>query len=85
MIRTPRRKQMSKMILGLVLTLTLGCGVKGPPEPPLPTEGSLKKELQQQQQTVPAQPETPPAPPKTSKKTSKTKAAKTGAPKTTDQ
>lgn len=75
---------MSKMILGLVLAVTLGCGVKGPPEPPLPTEGSLKKELQQEQATAP-QPETSPVPPKTSKKTSKTKAAKTAAPKTTDQ
>ncbi len=55
---------MSKMILGLVFAATLGCGVKGPPEPPLPTEGSLKKELQQEH-AAPTQP----VPPKKSKKT----------------
>ncbi len=65
---------MSKLILGLVFAVVLGCGVKGPPEPPLPTEGSLKKELQQEQAAP--QPVTPLVPPKTSKKTSKTKAPK---------
>lgn len=67
---------MSKLILGLVFAVVLGCGVKGPPEPPLPTEGSLKKELQQEQ-TAPPQPVPPPVPPKTSKKTTKTKGTKT--------
>ena len=65
---------MSKLILGLVFAVVLGCGVKGPPEPPLPTEGSLKKELQQEQAAP--QPVPPLVPPKTSKKTSKTKAPK---------
>ena len=66
---------MSKLILGLVFTTVLGCGVKGPPEPPLPTEGSLKKELQQEQQAA-AQPVPPPAPASPIKKKSKTKAPK---------
>ena len=66
---------MCKLILGLVFAVVLGCGVKGPPEPPLPTEASLKKELQQEQAAP--QPVTPPVSPKTSKKTSKTKAPKT--------
>jgi hypothetical protein len=70
------RKQMNKLILGLVFATALGCGVKGPPEPPLPTEGSLKKELQQEQ-AAPPQPVPPPAPVKKSKKTK--------APKTQDQ
>jgi hypothetical protein len=67
---------MNKLILGLVFATVLGCGVKGPPEPPLPTEGSLKKELQQEQ-AAPPPPPPPPAPVKKSKKTSKTKAPKT--------
>ncbi len=67
---------MSKILLGLVFAATLGCGVKGPPEPPLPTEGSLKKELQQEQ-AAPPQSVPPPVPPKASKKKSTSKAPKT--------
>lgn len=79
---------MSKILLGLFFATILGCGVKGPPEPPLATEGSLKKELQQEQtalaETVP-QSVKPSVPVKTPKKTSKTKAPKTTPPKTADQ
>ena len=62
-----------KLAMGLFVWTTLGCGVKGPPEPPLPTEGSLKKELQQEQVASPQPAPAPVAPPKI-KKTSKTKA-----------
>lgn len=40
----------SKLILALVCSALLSCGVKGPPEPPLPTEGSLKKEQKEKEE-----------------------------------
>jgi hypothetical protein len=64
---------MSKFILSLIAAALLGCGVKGPPEPPLPTEGSLKKDMQEPQ-IVPAEPTPAPVPPKKGKKSSKAKA-----------
>ncbi len=68
---------MSKIILGLFIWATLGCGVKGPPEPPLPTEGSLKKELKEENQQlapiVEPKPEEP-QPTKKIKKKNRTKA-----------
>ena len=62
---------MNKIILSLLVCLSLSCGVKGPPEPPLVTEGSLKKEAQEQkvETATPA-----PEPVKKAKKNSKAKA-----------
>lgn len=39
----------NKLILTLVCAGLVSCGVKGPPEPPLPTEASLKKEQKEQE------------------------------------
>jgi predicted small lipoprotein YifL len=42
-----RKKKVNKwrgMFFLLAVTSLISCGVKGPPEPPLPTEASLKKQ-----------------------------------------
>jgi predicted small lipoprotein YifL len=40
---------MNKMGLMIVCAALFSCGVKGPPEPPLPTEASLKKEQKEKE------------------------------------
>ena len=49
---------MRQVILLAVLCNLLACGVKGPPEPPLPTEASLKKQQmkEKKKQTTDGQP-----------------------------
>jgi hypothetical protein len=47
---------MSKLLLSMMVLAAIGCGVKGPPEPPLVTEASLKKEQQVEAQTAPPTP-----------------------------
>ncbi len=64
---------MNKIITSLLVCLALSCGVKGPPEPPLVTEGSLKKEAQEQKIEA-AAPAPVPEPVKKTKKNSKAKA-----------
>ncbi|MBY0384050.1 hypothetical protein K2X05_02735 [bacterium] len=39
----------NKMVLVFVCAALFSCGVKGPPEPPLPTEASLKKQQKEQE------------------------------------
>lgn len=43
---------MRQVILLAFLCNLVACGVKGPPEPPLPTEASLKKQKQKKKQTT---------------------------------
>lgn len=38
------RTRVNKLNLAVLFLCFTACGVKGPPLPPLPTEGSLKKE-----------------------------------------
>ncbi len=39
---------MTRLMFILFLFNLVACGVKGPPEPPLPTEASLKKQLEKE-------------------------------------
>lgn len=44
-----KTRLMNKIGLVIVCATLFSCGVKGPPEPPLPTEASLKKEQKEKE------------------------------------